>query len=280
MALAPEVRVSQAGNVVVSEPTDAPELRATQAGLMTVAIWPADFINVSQAQVLTVSATDKEIQVSQLGMMVVAKGRVEDPKVRAWTFTLDGHDYYVLRLGNSETLVYDVYAEQWYTWGSSESALWRAHCGRNWLGGRNFSLYTNVIVGDDGNGALYFLDPDGFADDDALAGSEIQRPFLREITGQIPMRGYDAKSCYGVSLMGSIGEVDTTLTGVTLFTSDDDGHSYDDQGTLDVTPGEYQTRLDWNSGLGSFTAPGRLFIVRDYGALQRVDWLDMATDED
>ena len=282
MALTPQIFVSQ-GQTLATARVTAQELNVPQGATLVAYNVPTDSLQASFGNVSVAISQNADFLVSQAQVLAVVRGRIEDPTVRAWTFTLDEHDFYVLKLGNDCTLVYDLLAEQWYVWGSFESQLWRAYTGRNWLGGRGFAdVYgSNILVGDDSNGAIYLLDPLGNTDDDAVEGGDRPRPFLREIMGQIPMRGYDMKSCYGVSLMGAIGETsDTTLTAITLFTSDDDGHTYDEHETINVEPDDWQARVDWNSGLGSFTTPGRLFLIEDRGALKRIDWLDMATDEE
>lgn len=283
MALTPQIIAPQ-GAMLVTIQAKAQEIIAPQGAMLAAINFPAENIRATFGGTqVTYNQVARTIDVTQGALLAVVRGRVFDPKVRAWTFTLDGHDFYVLKLGMDGTIVYDVMAEQWYEWGSNDDRLWRAYCGGNWLGGRRFAddYGSNILVGDDSNGSLYFLNPLGNVDDDAVAGADRPRPFLREIMGQIPIRGYDMKSCYGVSLMGAIGETnDVTLTAITLSTSDDDGHSYDEHETLNVDPGDWQARADWNSGLGSFAAPGRLFLVQDRGALQRIDWLDMATDEE
>lgn len=286
MALSPTLYASQFDAGGVFEIANASEINVSQFDAVTVFNVPSAQVDASQFDVVAIDERQGDtarVEVSQFDAIAILRGAVDDPTVRAWTFTLDGHDYYVLKLGNIETLLYDVFAEQWYTWGSGELNLWNAFTGHNWLGGRqNADLYgSNVLVGDISNGALYFLNPLEATDDDAVSGADYQRPFLREIMGQIPVRGYDMKSCYGVSLMGSIGRTaDATLTAVTLFTSDDDGSTYDEHETLNIDFGDVQARADWNSGLGSFNTPGRLFLIQDRGSLQRIDWLDMATDED
>ncbi len=286
MALTPTIYSSQFDALTIAGILDAQEIHTSQFDALTIFNFPAEQIETSQFD--TVVTMERQgatamMEVSQFDCIAILRGVVDDPTVRAWTFTLDGHDFYVLKLGNIETLVYDVFAEQWYIWGTRDTNRWRAFTGHNWLGGRRHAeeYGSNILVGDESNGALYFLNPLEVTDDDPVSGADAPRPFLREIMGQIPMRGYDMKSCYGVSLMGAIGETnDVTLTAITLFTSDDDGHAYDEHETLNVDPGDWQARVDWNSGLGSFQAPGRLFLIQDRGALQRIDWLDMATDEE
>jgi hypothetical protein len=259
-------------------------IRASQAVVLAAGAYPADGIRVPQA--LALAAIDAEdsmaINVSQVVILLAARGRVNDPKIRAWTFTLDGHDYYVLRLGNRETLVYDTHSQAWYVWGSDEGDLWRAYNGCNWLGGttQGGGYGSNIVVGDDGNGSLYFLDPDSEVDDDSLLGEAVPRTFQRVVQGQVVTKGYQSERCYGVQLTGSIADVDDpTYTDVTLSISDDQGETYTDCGTITVEQDAPNARLHWRS-LGSIRNPGRLFKIVDYGALTRIDSLDMDNGAD
>lgn len=279
MVAAVGVRASQARVLaVVSTPAEAAFV--SQARAQAVASQAVN-ARVSQAQVRAIVDSTMKVRVSQARVLAVCRGRVSDPKIRAWTFSLDNHDFYVLRLGNTETLLYDRYAEQWYVWGSGNSDLWKAFTGQNWQGGYKWAGEgSNVLVGDDGNGSLYFLDPSRFYDDDSVFGEETPREFMREITGQVGIRGVDSVPCYGVQLIGSVGEMTQSgLTAVTLYTSDDQGHTWDEHGTLTIDNGAYDARAEWWS-LGSFNAPGRLFRVRDFGALSRIDYLEMMDDPD
>lgn len=277
MALTPTIEASQ-GFVFSVTGGATPSVEITQAFVTAIANFPTESVEVSQAFNLVVTGgATSDIEVSQAFIMVVVRGRVEDPAVRAWTFTLDGHDFYVLRLGNIETLVYDFHAEQWYVYGSHDTDIWRAFTGINWQGGNYLSqpYGTNIVVGDDGNGALYFLNTDQSYDDDAREGESVLREFTREVYGQVPTRSFDAIPCYGVQLMGSIGEMtEAALTTVTLYTSDDQGNTYDSQGAVTIPNAGYDTRVEWWS-LGQFTAPGRLFKVTDRGTLHRIDYLEM-----
>lgn len=261
----------------------AQELLASQSFVLAAAIQAADGVLVSQTLGLAAVASANTITASQAFVLAACTGRVTDPSVRAWTYTLDGHDFYVLRLGNDETLVYDLSTGQWSTFSSGTGALWRAYNGTNWLGSDPISAGygSNVIVGDDGNGSLYFLDPDGDTDDDALLGAEAPRSFERVAIGQVVTHGYNAQRCFGITLLGSIGEQgedDADLRTVNLAISDDSGHSYQDCGDLTVDAENYATRLNWRS-LGSIRYPGRLFKVTDQGALKRLDALDVQDEK-
>lgn len=276
MALTPQSRASQTTVRSTVEVT-SPEASLTQTITRAITQIATQEAAISQAAVRTLAVDTTDLNMSQTVVRTIVKGRVDDPVVRAWTFTLDGHDFYVLRLGNDETLVYDVATEQWYVWGSSDTKLWRAYNGHNWLAADNQArdYGSNIFVGDDGNGALYFLDPDGDTDDDAIEGSSVSRPFTRKITGQVTNKGYNSAKVYGVYLEGSLADLpdDVSLATVNLSYSDDRGVTYNDAGDVTLVDGDNNVRAVWRS-LGSLKMPGRLFQITDTGSLKRIDYLD------
>lgn len=281
MALTPSIQVSQADTSFISGGVGG-NMLVSQADVIAVFNVPAASVQLSQADIGYTYQRKSKIQVSQADVIVIYRGRVEDPRVVAWTFTLDGHDYYVLRLGTQTTLVYDTFSRQWYVWGSNEGDLWRAYHGTNWRGALRYAegFGSEVVVGDDGNGAIYLLNPDADEDDDALLGAERPRKFRRRVVAQaIIPNGYDFVPCYGVQLFGSVGQDDVT-SAVSLSISDDRGQTYFSVEDQTVPTGDTQYRLEWLS-LGSMRAPGRLFRVTDDGALRRIDGFQMYTpDED
>lgn len=274
------------------------DLQSTQAVVLTVAggggslsassVWglvivnrPSQEVRAAAAQALLPlgrSGADDFVRVSQVVVMAVVRGLPDWPVSRAWTYTLDGHDYYVLTTMD-ETFVCDLSVDPpaWSVYGSGDLDKWRAWVGRQWNAALPFeeAYGSNVLAGDSATGTLYFLNPAKATDDDPDFSVDDQRPFKRVVTGQVMIRGNDYVDCPGVLVSGSVGELlDDTLTGVELFTSDDKGHSYTSHGTVDVQQGDYEARMDWLS-LGAMSAPGRLFRVVDYGALTRVDDLEM-----
>lgn len=268
------------GDTVVSQLTVAaaaeggPDARASQLYVLAAGAYPTEAIEASQGVVLSGVYKSVNTVVSQAVVMVAARGRIANPQLRVWTFTLDGHDFYVLRLGERETLVYDLYSEQWSDWGSGSAARWRANTGANWIGGGVIAggYGSNIVVGDDTHGTVFFLDPEYAYDDDPLTGSADQAGFVRMAQGQLPLRGRDAVPCYGVILSASFGYEDA-LGGVQLEISDDAGESYTDCGTVTIALADYAARVEWTS-LGSITAPGRLFRLTD-SHLARIDGLDL-----
>jgi hypothetical protein len=232
-----------------------------------------------------VDAQGDQVHATQALVLAIARGRIADPKIRVWGYTLDSHDFFVIRLGaTGETLQADLRTLEWSVYGSDDTALWRAYTGVNWGGAWLFAADygSNVVVGDDGSGALYFLDPQQDYDDDVLQGNLVKRPFDREITGQVVVKsGYDEVPCYGVQLFGDIGKVGGSVDDVTveLSYSDDRGITYTDTDVVELDAGEYDARAFWSS-LGSMRAPGRLFKVKDRGALRRIDSLLMEDGEE
>lgn len=266
-------RLSQAAVRSLTEGSDA---RLSQMGVRTVFNYPSEAGRISQFTVRTFNEPTPDLRVSQMLVRVLIRGRVDEPRIQAWTFTQDGHDFYVLRLGSySPTLVYDTYSQQWSVYGTGSTDPWRAYTGRNWQGGRKLALpWSDVVVGDDGTGALYFLSPDQDYDDDAITGDETPRAFRRRVTGQIVVKpGYISAPCFGVQLYGSIGSGPETLN-VNLAVSDDRGFTYDDMGDIALDPSDYNARVNWLS-LGSMVAPGRLFRFTDTGSLKRIDAAEM-----
>jgi hypothetical protein len=94
---------------------------------------------MSQAEGLVFAKNSMALRVPQADVLAYVRGRIQNPKLRAWTFTLDGHDFYVLRLGMDLTLVYDVYSEQWMDWDAFGETLLAGEL-RHQLGGANTIL--------------------------------------------------------------------------------------------------------------------------------------------
>lgn len=281
MALTPEVRVSNTGTFSLTQLT-ADDLRTTQTGVMTLGSFPAERVDVSNTGVQTLVDYQKEIRVSNSQVLALAQGRISDPNVRAWTFTLDGHDFYVLNVGDQETLVFDASVGEWVTWGNDERSVFFAKTGINWLGGDKLAdtYGSNVLIGHDTAGTVMILDPRKSVDESPIPDDVNNPPtfnFRRQVTVQtVVPSGYYSVPCYDVQLHGSIGDNDeeaNNLT-VTLEYSDDRGKSYTSAGSLTVPSEDYDFRVNWRS-LGSYETPGRLFRFTDYGAMKRLDGVNV-----
>lgn len=301
MVSAVGTRVTQ-GQILVAD-ASTPTLRATTVETLAAVNFPTAAERVTQAEVhlaVTSNVTERLTQldvrvavtsngserVSNAVVLAAVRGRISNPKLRAWTFTLDGHDFYVLRLGTDVTLIYDVYSEQWTDWDAFSETYWPVNCGINWTGGTGLldtdgsSFGSNVLVGDDTYGLLWFLDPNQAWDEapEQLDPSQ-EKFFERVLQGQVAMKGREVLPCYAVWLTTDMGDPAYVGAGVKLEISDDAGKTYDDMGTVTVTTGENSPEISWYS-LGQIGAPGRLFRITDDGAVARIDAMEMNDPDD
>lgn len=265
------------GNVLVLANAAGGDSRLTQATVLALANIKAEFSVLSQAAVLVLAnASGGAARNTQSYVLVLGRGRVANPRLHAWTFTLDGHDFYVLRLGDEETLLWDASTEQWVSWSSGTDQTWRANVGRNWIdGGALGAVYgSNVIVGDDNFGWLWFLDPTLGYEQNPNGDDNANLPFTRITMGQVAARGREVLPCYVVHLTADLGAGAFDGAAVTLALSDDSGHTFTDFETITVTLDNFTQEFAWYS-LGQITAPGRLFKITDDGAFTRIDGLEM-----
>lgn len=240
-------------------------------------------------------------------------------KFRAWSYSADGHLFYILNLGDENTFVYDITSEQWTRWNNYESDILRQHAGCKVFASLEFPYGTTqlliksnpIIVGDIYSGTLWAIDPTYRYDDDITheSVSIIESRF----TAGFPARMRETAKCNEVYLTGSVGNptvfdpfyltdgedgpfltdgdtdiilVDLSVTSegleisgpfaptISLETSDDNGRTWFNHGELSVNPTDWTLELVWRS-LGIIQAPGRLFRFIEYGAMTRVDGVDM-----
>lgn len=238
---------------------------------------PSKSINSTLGTAVVAFRQTASINVTQARVLAAIRGKTENPKLTAWTFTLDGHAFYVLRLGDGKTLVYDLSTEQWSWWTSETSIRWRASTGMNWRssGDVAHAFGSNVIVGDDTYGHLWFLDPEQGYDNSTNIVDMNPVSFPRVATGQMIARTRKPVPVYEVYLTASGGYPQTVAPTVELSYSDDVGNTYVTAGTYTVEDGNYGQEFAWRS-LGLVYPPGRLFRITDTGAFARIDGLDIS----
>lgn len=305
MVATPETRASQAAALIALQ-ASAGAIRVTEFDALVAVNFPTASVRTSLAPVLyagtstggmslrtsqgaaLVAARDGEaLRTSQAAVLVAARGRVDNPKLRAWTFTLDGHDFYVLRLGLGATLVYDDYSEQWMDWDAFEKDFWPVNMGINWVDGTGMlddtdtSYGSNVLIGDDSLGLLWFLDPNQPFDEsfDGPLDPEPAKYFPRVLQGQVPINGREVLPCYAVWLTTDMGDPAYDGASVLLEISDDAGKNYYSAEAIEINLGTDKPELSWYS-LGQIEAPGRLFRITDDGAVARIDAMEMNDPDD
>lgn len=279
MVATPNTNISQAGVFAITSPDITENLHLTNATVFVIANFPTPEIEVSQSGATVVAhRTSNKMNVSQAGVLVVARGRVYSPKLRAWPYTLDSHDYYVLRLGEGKTLVFDWATKEWSWFTSEDNEFWRPLIGMNWYSaGPLPAVYgSNVVAGDDTFGHLWILDPEQGYDNNAADVTDTSPVrFPRVATGQLTTRERRFLPIYQVYLTGSSGYPVEDGDTVEHSYSDDAGVTYVTAGELPVTDGSTTQEFAWRS-LGLAIPSGRIFRISDDGAFARIDSLDVS----
>lgn len=252
-------------------------IEASEARVFTVFNLPSQGEQVAGVRVLSpTTSTTAPMEMSQLRVLTVAHGRLDNRRMRSGWFPLDGHDMYFIRLGETATLVYDLSTQQWMEWTSKDLNFWRVNAACNWIGMGTKTLSggakSKVVMGDDSAGLLWTLDPTVGVDDSARSDRD-PVTFTRRVVGGVAQRLRDSTPVGAVYLTADLGSPQYTTATVTLRTSDDNGKTYQDQGTITVEPGNYDQEFVWRS-IGQIKAPGRIFEITDDGATVRIDGLD------
>jgi len=192
--------------------------------------------------------------------------------VRCWGFSLDGHDFYVLRLGDSGTMVYDLTTGKWSEWESPGRTNWRPHVGQNWVGCASIDTdngETDVFAGDDATGTLWRLNTKIGRDERTRLQTPPDDKITKVVTGGIQMTGRNTLPCGALTIDLALGNPTQTGASIKMEISGDLGHTWLDCGSIPVTAGNYRTQIEWRS-LGLIKAPGRLFKFTDDGATVRL----------
>jgi hypothetical protein len=192
--------------------------------------------------------------------------------LRSWAFSLDGHDFYVLRLGPNYSLVYDMQTGMWSDWTTPGRTNWRAHIGQNWVGANDFGIAnTDIVAGDDATGTLWRLDTSIGRDDRSTTGDD---KISHIVMGGIQVTGRDSVPCNAVAIDLALGSPTQTGASITLEISDDLGQTWVNCGSNTVVASDYSATVEWRA-LGQMRAPGRLFRFTDDGATVRFGGANM-----
>lgn len=260
MANTPEIRTTQADILVVYGGNTDTE-RVTQAYALAAINLPTGFERTTQVYANVAGTTSPDVRVTQQYVLVAIKQGADQRMIRAWTFTQDDHDFYVLSLG-SQTLVYDKLTDQWAQWLNSDAVYWRGIDGCDWEG-------WNVCIDPD-SGKIFKIDPDNRLD-------YTTTPIVSQVFGGMTERFRNYTPCYMAEVAISqarppAGLADPTTVGIRLRTYDT--VTWTDHGTLQgqATGNMLYARF---YGLGLLKSPGCLFEITDYGYARRIDGLNV-----
>jgi hypothetical protein len=192
----------------------------------------------------------------QLGVYALVKG-LPRRTLRAWTFTQDDHDFYVLNLGDDLTLVYDKLTGQWCQWRSPTYNYWRGADGCFWEG---YNLCCDPLTG-----KIWKIDPDGRLD-------YTTTPITSQVTGMLTERFRTHVPCYMAELALSEGQPPSGVDAgeVTIQLRTNDGLTWTDHGTVASTSIGEDITVRWY-GLGLMKSPEHVFEITDTGYARRID---------
>jgi hypothetical protein len=188
-------------------------------------------------------------------------GVADDARRRAWTFDFDGHTFYVLDLGGTGALIYDLTTDQWSKFDTNGfDGVWDFRNGFHWRTGK-------MVVGGSTIGAtVRKLTPDVFLD-------EGWRPVTYEVRGLLPVAGNDFHRQYALRLIGSSGQTADDVDPVLhMQFSDDHGVTWSVEHSITLLQDTRQ-RIEFRS-LGAFTAPGRIFRLYDDGGIKFLAYVE------
>lgn len=159
---------------------------------------------------------------------------------RAWTYQVEGHEFYVITFPNADiTWVYDLATQQWHKWLYWDDATatyhrHRANCG--------IAFANKNLVGDYQNGKIYSLNFDAYTD----AGDPIRRlrraPHITTDLQRQYFEEFQIQFQPGVGLATGQGEDPQAM----LRWSNDGGSTWSNEHWTSIgRQGAYQNRAIW-----------------------------------
>lgn len=245
---------------------------AEQLGVYSLATFPTAQARGLQLPIAVLGAAETssgfhDVTTYQAGAYALVRGKIDRRDLRAWTFTQDDHDFWVLQLGDVGTLVYDKLSGMWSQWRSPGFVYWRGNDGVQWEG-------WNICC-DTESGILWEIDAEGRLDNATT-------PITSVMTGGMSTRMRKVLQNFMAELTISEGEPPTGFddgsVGITLRTSDDAGFNFVDHGEIaGGAIGEDMT-VRWY-GLGTVPAAGRIYELTDTGYARRIDGFNVEVSD-
>lgn len=232
----------------------------TQLYSLTAVTIPSANEKLTQLHGLVALQYNPPVKNTETYVLVAIITGAETRQLRAWTFTQDDHDFYVLQTGDA-TYIYDKLTQQWCQWQSPDAAYWRGNDGCDWEG-------INVCCDPD-TGKIYQIDADNRLDYGTT-------PITSQVFGGMTERFRNYTPCYMAEVALSEGRppavADVTTVGIRLRTYDT--LTWTDHGTLQGQPSGNMLYARFY-GLGLMKSPGVLFEITDYGYARRIDGLNI-----
>jgi hypothetical protein len=209
----------------------------TQLGPVTNAAWTsglaASYSVVEVVDLTFFIAQDRKrgrvvMMTNGLEMQIVSTafiGKILDrsslgDNVRVWSLRNVGHTFYGLTLVDLNlTLVYDVGANQWYTWSSLINGVEQYFVGANYLNGQGMDLFQSLTTG-----AVFSMQPTLYQD------SGVMIP----VTSVTAIYDYGTINYKRIASLFCLG--DNVNTSITVDFSDDDYNTWSGAKTISMLP--------------------------------------------
>lgn len=181
---------------------------------------------------------------------------------RAWTFSIDGHTFYVLDLGTEGTFIFDTITSQWAKFLTAGYGRWNVQNGVMW---------GNRVVGGAIDTPTVWEVSASLRQDDGV-------DIAHAATGGVQTRSRTRHNVGAVRVTGSVGDIGSgTTSTLRLRFSDDNGKTWSNYFDNTLTQGDTSAQSEYRA-LGSFGAPGRIFELSDVGGPNRIDGVDADVD--
>lgn len=219
----------------------------------------------TQVVIQNLSSTGGKFNVAaQYPQVVYSTGTDDQPRQRAWTFDFDGHTFYVLDLGETGALAYNLTTQSWQRFNTTGyDGHFNFKNGFHWRGGKQ------IVGGGLLDGLLLKLDPDKALD-------EGFKPIEYEIQGVLFATTEDIMRQYNLRMVGSPGRTflddDTDLPILRMVFSDDNGATWSTERTVTLSNTDKDQRIEFRS-LGGFRQPGRIFRLYDDGGIKFIAYV-------
>jgi hypothetical protein len=187
--------------------------------------------------------------------------KAEANAYRAWAFSMDGHSFYVLTIGNEGTFAFDVSMQNWVLFKTYGRETFRAHVGTQSSG-------SFIMCGDDTTGDIYTMEAGKSTDNGEI--------LERELTGFVPIIGKPQR-CNDFTVVMATGQYQAGEEPSLMFTwSDDMGNTFESWDFLPLgKTGEFWNRVIARQ-LGAMHPPGRTFKIRyTHNSMFRVSYATM-----
>lgn len=260
MTATPATRLTQADTLVAMTSLAGSE-RLTQGNVLTAINYPTQKERTTQGNVLVTAVPSTQIRNTETNVLVAILVGAEERILRAWTFTQDDHDFYVLQAG-AYSYVYDKLTEQWCQWQSPDAQYYfRGADGCGWNG-------INVCCDPD-TGAIYQIDPVGRLDYGTTPiTSQVYCGLTERFRDHVPAFMAEVAISQASTPLG----IDGSTVSITLDSFDT--INWYNHGSV---PGSSIGTPTWVRfyGLGLIGSPGRLFRVTDTGVARRIDGINL-----